>query len=209
MFLDFTHTIDNGISAYCIEEIPQIEQIANISEDKYEARSIKIFTHTGTHIDSPRHILSKGKYIDEYPIDKFIGKGCIIDVIGCGNKISKEILIRNYIKISNSDFVFIKTGWDKYWSNNSYLEKYPVLDIEAAKYLSRFNLKAVGIDCISIAGREDEVTLHRIFLERDILIIENLNFPQIKIENSIDIIIAPLKVRNSDGVPVRVIGIMK
>lgn len=208
MIIDFTHIIDNGITAYTEDTKPKIKQIATIDNDHYEERSINIFTHTGTHIDSPRHMLKEGKYIDEYKLDDLIGTAVIIDLSHIKEKeITKiDLLIYNE-EINKAEFVLIKTGWEKYWCMEEYFNNYPTLTIEAAEYLASFKLKGVGVDCISIGKAEDEITLHKIFLEKDILIVENLSLKE-KIEGIFKLIIAPLKIKNSDGVPVRAFGIM-
>lgn len=206
MIIDFTHIIDNGITAYTEETKPEIKQIATIDNDHYEERSINIFTHTGTHIDSPRHMLKEGRYIDEYKLEDLIGPAVIIDLSHI-KEITKNDLLRYNEEINKAEFVLIKTGWEKYWCMKEYLNNYPTLTIEAAEYLSSFKVKAVGVDCISIGKAEDEITIHKIFLEKDILIIENLNLRE-KVEGIFKLIVAPLKVKNSDGVPVRAFGII-
>ena len=206
MIIDFTHTIDNGITAYTEDTKPKIKQIATIDNDHYEERSINIFTHTGTHIDSPRHMLKEGRYIDEYKLDDLIGPAIILDFSHM-KEITKIDLLRYDEEINKVEFVLIKTGWEKYWCMEEYLDNYPTLTIEAAEYLSGFKLKGIGVDCISIGKAEDEITLHKIFLEKYILIIENLSLKE-KVEGIFKLIIAPLKIKNSDGVPVRAFGII-
>lgn len=224
MIIDFTHIIDNGITSYTEDTKPKIEEIATIDKDCYEERSINIFTHTGTHIDSARHMLNEGRYIDEYKLEELIGPAVILDFsnIKEGEKstltevsknnethkkieITKDDLIIYKEEISKAEFVLIKTGWEKYWCKEKYLVNYPTLTIEAAKYLASFNLKAVGVDCISIGKHESEIALHKIFLEKGILIIENLSLEK-TISGIFKLVVAPLKIRNSDGVPVRIFG---
>ena len=208
MVIDFTHTIDNGITSYTEDTKPKIEQIATIDKDHYEERSINIFTHTGTHIDSQRHMLKEGKYIDEYKLEDLMGPAVILDFSNINEKeITKKDLLIHSEEIKKAEFVLIKTGWQKYWCSAKYLTNYPTLTIEAAEYLSSFNIKGVGVDCISIGKSEDEITLHKIFLEKEILIIENLNLEKI-INGIFKLIVAPLKIKNSDGVPVRIFGLI-
>lgn len=208
MIVDFTHTIDNGITSYTENTNPKIEQIATIDKDYYEERSINIFTHKGTHIDSPRHMLKKGKYIDEYELDDLMGSAIILDFSNMKEvEITKENLFLYNEEIRKVEFVLIKTGAEKYWCTDEYLKNYKTLTIEAAQYLSSFKLKGVGVDCISIGQNHDEITIHKIFLEKEILIIENLSLKEC-IKGVFKLIIAPLKVKNSDGVPVRAFGLI-
>lgn len=256
MFVDFTHVIDNGITSYTEETKPVINIIASINIDLYEERSINIYTHTGTHIDSPAHMINGGKYIDDYILEDFCGNAVILDLskrfVGSendegdcfvsestvfnineassmsddktsdicrnnyesidgasdliGSNINLEDLYEYSEEIGKADFVLIKTGFVKYWCTEKYVRDYPSLTVEAANYLAGFKLKGIGIDCISIGNHEDEITNHKIFLDRNILIIENLNLEKI-INGVFKVVIAPLKVKNSDGAPVRIFGI--
>ena len=38
-----------------------------------------MYSHTGTHIDAPAHMLSNGPYLDDLNIEHFIGKATILD----------------------------------------------------------------------------------------------------------------------------------
>jgi kynurenine formamidase len=55
----------------------------------------------------------------------------------------------------------LHTGWDKYHGRTQeYLFEFPHLSKEAAKYLASKKPKAVGIDTLSVGGREGEVPAH-------------------------------------------------
>lgn len=206
--VDFTHIVENDMTAYCEEEKVNINIETTIEKDNYESRSLNIFTHTGTHIDSQRHMLSYGKYIDDYGLDELMGKAIMINL---KQHISQEIDI-TYLEeyeeeIKKVKFVIINTGWSKFWKTDEYLNEYPVLSKKAIEYLTKFNIKAVGIDCISIGKGESEIINHKILLEKNILIIENLKIDE-NIEGVFELVIAPLKIKNSDGAPVRVFAIL-
>ncbi|MGL5352932.1 MAG: cyclase family protein [Clostridium sp.] len=252
MIIDFTHIIDNGITSYTDETKPVIKKIACINKDLYEERSINIFTHTGTHIDSPAHIINGGKYVDDYTLENLNGNAIILDfsnkfidfkdanriycisgsvdrnkiitglksndeyeISNCENmddkntlngyNINCEDLYKYSEEISRADFILIKTGFVKYWCTDKYIKDYPSLTVDAANYLANFNIKGIGIDCISIGKHDDEITIHKVFLEKDILIIENLNLEN-TIKGIFKIVIAPLKMKNSDGAPARIFG---
>lgn len=208
-FIDLSYEINDNMSTYTKEELPKIYDIATIEKDGYNEKMIRICTHTGTHIDAPNHMINKAKTIDEFSIDKFIGKALLIDVID-----NKDIDIIDIIKykeeIKSSDFIIFRTGWEKYWGEEKYLQGYPSLTEEAAKWLCDFEIKGIGMDTISM-DRFDSIDfeVHNIILSRGKIIIENLNnLSNIKKE-FFTLIAVPLKIKSGDASPVRAIAIIE
>src|SRR3989304_4027293 len=50
------------------------------SEQGVNAQDIMTSNHMGTHLDAPRHFVTKGKTIDLIPIEWCYGPGVIVDV---------------------------------------------------------------------------------------------------------------------------------
>lgn len=208
-FIDLSYEINDNMSTYTKEELPKIYDIATIEKDGYNEKMLRICTHTGTHIDAPNHMINKAKTIDEFSVDKFIGKALLIDVVD--NKDIDVIDIINYKEeIKSSDFIIFRTGWAKYWGEEKYLQGYPSLTEEAAKWLCDFEIKGIGMDTISI-DRFDSIDfeVHNIILSRGKIIIENLNnLSNIKKE-IFTLIAVPLKIKSGDASPVRAIAIIE
>lgn len=204
---DLSHTINTNMSTYTKDERLEIYDIASIEKDGYNEKLLRICTHAGTHIDAPSHMINKGKTIDEFKIDDFIGIATIIDVSNL-NKIDIEDLIFYRDKINNCDFVILKTDWDKHWGTDKYLQGFPSLTEEAAKWLCSFNIRGIGIDTISIDNFDSiDFEVHNVILSRGKIIIENLtNLNSIK-ENEFTLVATPLKIENGDASPVRAIAI--
>lgn len=207
--IDLSHEINMNMSAYTKEEIPKIYDLATIEKDGYNEKVLKLCTHTGTHIDSPYHMINKGRTIDKFNLNEFLGKALIIDVTKY-----KYIDINNIIKykekIKNSDFVILKTGWEKYFGKEEYLKDYPSLTKEAAKWLCEFNIKGIGIDAISIDKMDSiDFEIHNIIFSKDKFIIENLNnLCEIK-DEFFTLIALPLKIKLGDASPVRAIAVIE
>lgn len=207
--IDLSHEININMSAYTKEEKTEISDLATIENDGYNEKSLRICTHTGTHIDAPYHMISRGRTIDQFSLNEFLGKALIIDV-----KKYKDIDIDNIIKykekIEKSDFVIFKTGWEKYFGKEEYLQDYPSLTIEAAKWLCEFDIKGIGIDTISIDKFDSiDFKIHNTILSKDKFIIENLNNLS-KIEDEFFTLISvPLKIKSGDAAPVRAIAVIE
>ena len=205
--IDLSHTINGNMSTYTKDEKFEGYNIASIEKDGYNEKLLKLCTHAGTHIDAPSHMINKGKTIDEFNINDFIGIALIIDVSEL-EKIDIENLITYKEKINNCDFVILKTGWDRYWGSSDYLKGFPTLTERAAKWLCSFNIRGVGTDTISIDNFDSiDFEIHNTILSRGIMIIENIaNLNEVK-EEEFTLVATPLKIENADASPIRAIAI--
>lgn len=206
---DLTHIIDSDMPVFPGTEPPILNKANTLEEDGFQEAKITMYSHTGTHIDAPAHMLSNAPYLDNLEIDHFIGNAAILDFSDEKIKLIDLDSIKPYEeKIRNVEFVIIKTGWSKYWGKNEYYKDFPSLTEEAARWLATLNLKGIGIDAISIDDISSSTfNIHKILMPRNILIIENLtNLDSIKNEYFI-LSILPLKNKDADGSPVRAVSI--
>ena len=203
MILDLTHTLKNGMTVYPDTIPPIFDQGNTIEKDGFAELNITISTHTGTHIDAPSHIISNARSLDDFPVDKFIGKAIVVD---CSEikSISLEFLKLIKEKIEQIDFILFYTGWQKKWNTANYFDEFPTLTKEATEWLLKFKLKALGFDTISVDKLTDnKLPNHHLLLQREILIIENMTNLDKLIGNSFELNCIPLKIKNSDGSPIR------
>ncbi len=207
--IDLTQVIHSDMPVFPGTEQPIFEKANTLEKDGFREAKITMYSHTGTHIDAPAHMLSDGPYLDDLEINKFIGKATILDFSNENIDIIEIKNLKRYEeKIENAEFVLIKTGWNKFWGKQSYYEDFPALSEEAAKWISEFNLKGIGIDAISIDKMKSTTfEVHKTLMSKSIIIIENLtNLESINSDYFI-LSILPLKNKNADGSPVRAIAI--
>jgi len=190
-------------------EQPIIKRTNTIEKDGFQEALISMYSHTGTHMDAPAHMLENSPYLDNFDIDKFIGQATILDFSAKENNfVTIEMLKTFEDKIRQVDFIILKFGWGKYWGKDKYFEPFPSLSEAAANWLTNFNLKGIGIDTISIDDINSATfPIHKILLPKNILIIENLtNLDSIESEFFMFCTL-PLKTKDADGAPVRAIAI--
>lgn len=208
--IDLTHSINEFMPVYPGTEPPKILDANTVEEHGFAEKKITMFSHTGTHMDAPKHMRSEGKALDTFSVDKFIGKALIVDLTNMESQdITAEYLEKYKEKIDKVDFVILKTGWSKYWNKKEYFKGYPTLTKEAAQWLMEFNLKGIGVDTISVDTIETaDFYNHHTFFENNLVIIENLNnLSEIK-EDEVIFSAMPLKIENADGSPVRAVIII-
>ncbi|GAA0071903.1 cyclase family protein [Clostridium sardiniense] len=206
--IDLTHSIEEDMTAYCKEESAKIEPLSTIKRDGYNVLKIQLSTHTGTHIDSPRHIFEDGITISEINLNKFIGTAYMID---CSDteEIDLDTILKHEYEIRNVEYLILKSGWESKWNTEIYFKDYPTLSYEASKFLSELdNLNGIGVDCISIDSEYGELYNHKNLLLKGKIIIENLcNLNDI--EERFKIIVSPLKLKDADGAPARVYALIE
>jgi kynurenine formamidase len=198
-----------------------------LKKDGYNITQMKIFTHSGTHIDVPFHMIENGKKLDEIPLENFFGNAIVLntpkDELGeITAKDLEEALEKSKLEIYPGEMVLINTNWGKYYieetKDSLYLaEKHPGLLIDAAEWLVKKKIKLVGIDVFSIrhpklapkiTGIKPE-RVHTILLSNDILIVEQLvNLDKIA-NKKVKACFIPLPLKNMDGSPVRALAFLE
>jgi kynurenine formamidase len=111
-------------------------------------------------------------------------------------------------KIGGVEFLLLNTGWGRYWGEPKYFRDYPVLSLAAAAWLAELGMKGIGLDTISADEIDStDLPVHKAFLVKEILIIENLaNLDQLP-DNQFAFSCFPLYFENADGSPVRAVAV--
>ncbi|BEP30012.1 cyclase family protein [Helicovermis profundi] len=205
MYIDLTHLVSSTISVYPGTPSPIINEIYKIKEDGFRETLYSFYSHIGTHIDSPSHIVENGKSLDEFLMDKFIGNAYTIDVSGFYDKcISLEFIKQFVDKLNTNDFILFYSGYDKLWNTDAYFKNYPLFSKEAIQFISSFNIKGIGIDFISVDSIDSEDFYnHKVLLSKEIIIIENLTKLNTIIGRNVVFYGAPINIENANGSLVR------
>ena len=205
--LDLTHPITEGMPVYpgCIP--PTIRQANTVEKAGYAEKFLSIYTHTGTHIDAPAHMLAGGKTLDQLGAGHFVGKACVVDVSSMPT-IEKAFLESQEGFIHGCDFVLFHTGWAQHWGSQRYFENFPVLALAAAQWLSGRGLKGLGFDAISIdpVGSTDFQN-HLVLFHAGMISIENLKNLNTLIGKRFLFSCLPLSIEAADGSPVRAVAL--
>ncbi|MCQ2969388.1 MAG: cyclase family protein [Clostridium sp.] len=189
-YVDLTQMIDNDTKVYPGDESFSIKQAATFKNDGYTAYNISTGLHVGTHIDIPMHMYENEKYISEYPLDRFIGNGVLINVVG------EEIISLKeeyYNNIKENDIVLFYTGYSNKFGEDSYFENHPVLSEELAEFLVIKKIKMLGIDAPS--PDKYPYNIHKILLKNDIALLENItNLKDLLYVEKFEVFAQPLKI---------------
>lgn len=209
--IDLSYTLENNMITYNAPWHPKfsIQKLASISKEGRETRKVSFGTHTGTHIDAPRHFIENGNTVEKIPLEKLIGPVEIIDFSHIREKEAISLELIKSIKICKK--MIFKFGWSKKWGDVKFYDDYPFFSKEAAEYLVSKDVELIGHDTPSpdasydTSSKEDS-PIHKIFLKNEIVLVEYIaNLDKIENLNGWKIIVSPLKLRDADGSPARVI----
>lgn len=204
MIIDLSHLIQDGMPVYPGDTETVLVQSRNIQTDYYNNHQISMNMHAGTHIDGPMHLLDCKEYLSEFPVDTFLGDGCLLDVSG--------LTVIDYNEeyeqlIKEEQIVILYTGHSKWYGQEQYFTDYPVLTVAFAELLVRKRTKMVGMDTPSPDKYPFEV--HKCLFQNRILIAENLtHVDQLLNIKAFEIIALPLHIQ-ADSSVARVVARVK
>jgi len=208
--IDLTHSIGAEMPVYPGTEPPQLLEGARYDRDGFRETLLRMYSHTGTHMDAPNHLFPSGTTLDAFPVSQFVGTAVVIDCSAkqAGEAITMQDLVAQWEAVTMADFLLIHTGWSRFWGQPAYFENYPCLAFDLLDYLIRAQKKGVGLDVIGLDPVSDtSLTRHKRLFERgELVVIENLtNLEQIG-RGLFTFVALPLKFEQADGAPVRAIA---
>lgn len=201
MYVDLTHTFFRVMPVYPGDPLPEITQAANIEKDGYNDYHVKTTVHVGTHIDGPLHMVPGGKRISGMAVEKFFGVGRLIDARK-RTMIDADLLGRASIR--ENDIVLVLTGFSQKYGVAEYYESYPEITERFARGIVDLGVKMVGLD--SPSPDRPPFLIHKLLLEAEVLLIENLTNLEVLVGVSdFEVFALPIKLY-ADSAPARVIA---
>jgi arylformamidase len=192
-----TLTVYPGDPAIEITPITQLARgdVSNISH-------LALCSHSGTHLDVPRHFFAQGDSLDRLDLNTLIGPVRVVMVTG-QNPITADLL--QTLDLGTAQRILFKTRNSRLWVRPDFQPNYIALTASAAHYLVARGVKLVGIDYLSVDAYEDRYfPVHRILLGAHVLILEGLDLRAV-IAGDYELIALPLRIEDGDGAPARVI----
>lgn len=203
--IDLTLSVEQGQRGVAIDTARTLD------EDGWNATTLHLYSHSGTHMDAPLHFGVSDQTIDQYPLSKLMGKAWVARIEGdCTSRwIGIDDLGAIAEKLEPGDSLLVQTGWSQKVSEDMYRDALPRISDALANWCVERGVKILGVEPPSVANVNDleELTrIHRILLGGDIVIVEGLcNLEQIQGE-SVFFMALPLKIKGGDGAPVRAIA---
>ena len=140
----------------------------------YTLHTLSMCLHNGTHVDAPAHFRLE-KTIGEIPLEHFIGS-CEVREIGDLRPVTeKRVLLKGEGEIS----------------------------LEEARFYAEQDILLLGVEACTVGG-EDNEKAHRALLDREIVILENLDLSAVP-TGKYTLSALPLKLEGAEASPVRAV----
>lgn len=209
--IDLSMTIDNECmtcNAPWHEKV-SVERLGRLSEVGRNTSRILFGSHTATHMDAPLHFFENSFGIDEVDLDKCVGTVTCVDLRH--KKAGDTVSLEDIKDIPTTERMLFVFGWYEWWKTDNYYKEFPFFEEDAILYLIEKGIKFMALDTPSpddgsAIQKKDDSPMHKLLLEKEIVIVEYLcNTAQIDFSKNYEIIALPLKIHGSDGSPARVI----
>jgi arylformamidase len=190
----------------------RIEPAQRLDTDGWNASTISLYSHCGTHIDAPVHFGAGPESIDALVVENFIGPAWVADVRPVEPRalIEPEHLGDIPERFKPGESLLIRTGWSAYYGREKYREELPRISAELARWCVDNKVRMLGVEPPSVAdvnNIEELAEIHRILLEGGIIIVEGLANLTSLSKPKVSFIALPLKVAGGDGAPARAVAI--
>lgn len=214
--IDLSMNIEEGMQTFGAYWHPFVEitQIGRHGIENRETRKIVMGTHTGTHIDAPRHFIPGGSTVEDIPLDQLHGRATVLDFTNVADctEISKEQLIE-VVAGRPTKRIICQFDWDKQLNTLRYYSDHPYFSEEACQWLVDEGCVLMALDSpqpdnpVNGRGCDKDAPNHKILLGAKVVIVEYLvNIRDLK-NDQVTLVVAPLKVTEGDGAPARVYAI--
>ena len=170
------------------DPMPEKKEILSLHKsvpDKCQLTELKLGSHTGTHIDAPRHFIMDGIDVENVSLEKCLGICKVITVHGrLDEKIIWEVAKEGFHKILIKGEV--------------------CLDSENAKCIVDAGIHCIGVEGSTVGSGIEQENVHKILLGRGVVIIEGLRMEEVT-DGKYFLSALPLKMDGLDGSPVRAV----
>ena len=211
--VDLSREIDGNTVVYPGDPVPHLEQHSTVADDGFNLMSVQMGSQSGTHVDAPYHFDDNTLRIDEIPLNRFVGRGVVVDCtsVGARERITIESVREQLDGVRSGDIVLFHTGWARHYQSPQYFDN-PFLDSELVRSLLSRGVLTFGLDALNIDETPTDekpgegFPAHHLIAEAGGVICENLcNLENITFADPF-ISILPLKFIGIDGAPVRAVA---
>lgn len=214
--IDLSMEYHEGMQTFAGHWHPMVEitQLGRHGIENRETRKLVLGTHTGTHIDAPRHFIPGGATVESIPLEKLCGPASPLDFTDLPDKAEIGVdLLRSRLGGRPADRLIARFDWDRHLGTNKYYSDHPFFSEEACAWMVEQGCQVIALDTpqpdnpANGRGCSKDAPNHKILLGAGVVIAEYLvNLKEIRAAR-VELVIAPLKIREGDGAPARVFAI--
>jgi arylformamidase len=212
--VDLSMTIQEGMQTFAAHWHPFVEitQLGRFGIEDRETRKLVLGTHTGTHLDAPRHFIPGGTTIERIPLAQINGPASVLDF---SHLPDHAVIDTDVLKATLGDRPIIRLlcrfDWDvKALGHNHYYSHHPYFTQAACIWLVQQGCQLIALDTpqpdnpADCRGAELDAPNHKVLLGNNVMIGECLVNLRALTQPVVQLVFAPLKIMDADGAPSRV-----
>ncbi|MBI4679322.1 MAG: cyclase family protein [Elusimicrobia bacterium] len=216
-WVDLSLPIHDGMPTFPSHWHPLVEvtQLGRHGIEDRETRRIVMGTHSGTHMDAPRHMVPGGRTIDTAPLDLMTGRAGLVDFMPAAPR--KEYGLVDFKAALKGRRVLprmlIRYGWSKRWGRMSYFTDAPYPSVEACHWLGRQGVRLLGMDTANVDCHAhgwktpQDSRNHKALFQHGIFLVEYMNNLDRLRASEFEFVVMPLNILRADGAPARCLAI--
>lgn len=194
-------------------EMPGVEITVakQLDVDGWNATTLKLYSHCGTHMDAPKHFLPGGNPLEELDLSVLVGPARVVNLAPANHK--QLLTVADMAKVESlvtpGSRLLFRTDWYKRYGTSAYRHELPRISLELAEWLVARQVALIGVEPPSVAdvnNMEELTSVHQTLFRGKVVIVEGLaHLDQLRSE-VVEFIALPLKVIGGDGSPVRAVA---
>ena len=171
--IDLTLTLRPGMRGVAFE--PKF----NFKEHGWNAQTLHLYSHCGTHMDAPIHSEAGDQTIDEVPLAQCMGPAWLVKLDGIAPKALITVADLGDIatRFAPGDSLLLRTGWSAFVDQAKWRDELPRISLELARWCVEKRVKLLGVEPPSVAdvnNLPEVIQIHQTLLGGGVLIVEGL-----------------------------------
>ena len=204
--IDLTLTLRPGMRGVACE--PKF----NFREHGWNAQTLHLYSHCGTHMDAPTHAEAGDRTIDEVPLAQCMGMAWLVKLDGIAPRalITVADLGAIAVRFAPGESLILRTGWSAFVDEAKWRDELPRVSPELARWCVEHRVKLLGVEPPSVADVNhlpELIGIHRTLLGGGVLIVEGLTNLEAIEQEKVFFAALPLKPLRGDGSPVRAFAV--
>lgn len=204
--VDLSLPVSNAIRG--VEILPN----KSLENDGWNATTLSLYSHAGTHMDAPKHFLPDGGPLNQQDLSACVGPARVVNLAPAQPRqlLTVDDVTNAIGEVYPGDRLLFRTDWSQRVSTAEYRDELPRISLELARWLVERQVALIGVEPPSVADVNNmrELTdIHQTLFRGGVVIVEGLtNLDQLT-HAEVEFIALPLNIMDGDGCPVRAIAV--
>jgi arylformamidase len=203
--LDVSLRLSSDLPTYPGNPPFKLEPVKRVARgDSSNVSQLDLGTHTGTHVDAPRHFFDDGPGVDRLPLDVLVGPARLVHFPGVP-AVTASLL--QDLDLRGVSRLLLRTDNSAAWASagSTFNPGFVYLADDGAQLLVERGIRLVGVDYLSVERfKAPGAPTHHELLGHGVVVVEGLDLSAAE-AGDYEIMCLPLKIAGADGAPARVV----